>query len=229
MDGRVSRNPYPPIQYVKGLPITRTFHVLTIANKMDPNAMDNDSKVAPLFRELFRVRTVALFPPFSQSQQIQDYVQTVFPDAQLLSTEKEILVYNLPEQEISSYSLSIKDPAILFFLLENWQIEHRTFRVVCRTDQAKLLLPDVKSDELLHLKLMLRGSKMKTGEMNLKMQVGDRFISSNSLKPNFRSWQLEIPGDVVTRHGRVAQININKSYADSIAELQSISVEISHK
>jgi hypothetical protein len=229
MDGRVSRNPYPPIQFVKGLPITKTFHVMTISNKLDPKTVQNDSKVAPFFRELFRVRTIALFPPFSHSQQTLDYVKTVFPDAQLLSNEKEILVYNLPEQQIHSYSLSIKDPAILFFLLENWQIEHRTYRIVCRTDRAKVLLPDLKSDEMLQLDLMLRGNKMRSGEMNLQMQVGDHQIASKSLKPNFRSWQIEIPGDVVLQHGRVAQLLIKKTSADSVVELQSISVEISHK
>lgn len=229
MDGRVSRNPYPPIQYVKGLPITKTFHLMTVANRMDPKFIESDRDVAPLFRELFRVRTIALFPPFSQSQQNQDYVKAVFPDAQLLSTEKDILVYNLPEQQINSYTLSIKDPAILFFLIENWQIEHRTYGVVCPTDQAKLLLPDLKSNELLHLNLKLRGNKLKSGEMNLQMQVGDHFIGTNALKPNFRPWKIEIPGDVVVKNGRVAQINIQKTSADSILELQSIAVEISRK
>lgn len=229
MDGRVSRNPYPPIQYVKGLPITKTFHLMTVSNRLDPKVIETDRDVAPLFRELFRVRTIALFPPFSQSQQNQDYVKAVFPDAQLLSNEKQILVYNLPEQQIHSYSVSIKDPAILFFLLENWQIEHRTYGVVCRTDQAKLLLPDLKSNELLHLNLKLRGNKLKSGEMNLQMQVGDHFIGTNALKPNFRPWKIEIPGDVVVKNGRVAQINIQKASADSIVELQSISVQISRK
>jgi hypothetical protein len=229
MDGRVSRNPYPPIQYVKGIPITKTFHVMTIANKLDPKAIETDRIVAPLFRELFQVRTIALYPPFSQSQQHQDYVKTVFPDSKLLSSEKEILVYNLPEQQIDSYSLSIKDPAVLFFLLENWQIEHRTFRIVCRTDQAKLLLPDLKPDEVLHLDLMLRGNKMQSGEINLQMVVGDQQVATNSLKPNFRPWQIEIPGDVVIRHGRAAQLNIKKTNPDSITELQSIGVEISQR
>lgn len=229
MDGRVSRNPYPPIQYVKGLPITKTFHLMTVANRMDPKFIETDRDVAPLFRELFRVRTIALFPPFSQSQQNQDYVKAVFPDAQLLSTEKDILVYNLPEQQINSYTLSIKDPAILFFLIENWQIEHRTYGVVCPTDQAKLLLPDLKSNELLHLNLKLRGNKLKSGEINLQMQVGDHFIGTNALKPNFRPWKIEIPGDVVVKNGRVAQINIQKTSSDSIVELQSIGIEITHK
>ena len=61
MDGRVSRNPYPPIQYVKGIPITKTLHIMTTANKVNPNAIETDRKVAPLFRELFRVRTIALY------------------------------------------------------------------------------------------------------------------------------------------------------------------------
>lgn len=229
MDGRVSRNPYPPIQYVKGIPITKTFHVMTIANKLDPNAIETDRKVAPLFRKLFRVRTIALYPPFSQSKPHQDYVKAVFPDSQLLSNEKQILVYNLPEQQIDSYSLSAKDSAILFFLLENWQIEHRTYRIICRTDDAKLLLPDLKSNEMLHLELMLRGNKMQSGEMNLQMQVGDQQVANNSLKPNFRSWQIKIPGDVVIKNGRIAQINIKKTTPDSIVELQSIGVEISRK
>jgi Dolichyl-phosphate-mannose-protein mannosyltransferase len=229
MDGRVSRNPYPPIQYVKGIPITKTFHVMTIANKLDQNAIETDRKVAPLFRELFRVRTIALYPPFSKSQQPQDYVKVVFPDAQLLSNEKEILVYNLPEQEIRSYSLSAKDEAISFLLLENWAIEHRTYRLVCRTDQAKLLLPDLKADEILKLNLMLRGIKLKSGEMNLQMQVGDHSVGSNSLKPNPRLWKIEIPGDVVVKLGRIAQINIRKTFPDSVVELQSIAVEISRK
>jgi len=229
MDGRVSRNPYPPIQYVKGIPITKTFHVMTISNKLDPDTIKTDSEVAPYFRELFRVRTIALFPPFSQSQQTQDYVKAVFPDAQLLSNEKQILVYNLPEQQINSYSLSVKDPAILFFLLENWQIEHRTYGIVCRTDQAKLLLPDLKPNELLHFTLKLRGNKLKSGEMNLEMQVGDQFIGTSSLKPNFRPWKIEIPGDVVMKHGRIAQIQIKKTSPDSIVELQSIAVDISRK
>lgn len=229
MDGRVSRNPYPPIQYVKGIPITKTFHVMTIAKKLDPNAIETDRKVAPLFRQLFRVRTIALYPPFSQSQQHQDYVKAVFPDSKLLSNEKEILVYNLPEQQIDSYSLSIKDPSILFFLLENWQIEHRTYRIVCRTDEAKLLLPDLKSNEMLHLTLMLRGNKIQSGEMNLQMQVGDQQVATNSLKLNFRSWQIEIPGNVVIKNGRAAQISIKKTNPDSIVELQSIGVEISRK
>ena len=91
------------------------------------------------------------------------------------------------------------------------------------------MLPDLKADEILKLNLMLRGMKLKSGEINLQMQVGDYPVGHNSLKPNPHLWKLEIPGDVVAKHGRVAQIIIKKTFADSIVELQSIEVEISHK
>jgi hypothetical protein len=229
LDGRVSRNPYPPIQYVKGLPITKTFHSMTVGNKMDRNVIETDSNAAPFFRELFRVRTLALYPPFSQRQGYQDYVKAVFPDAQLLSDEKQILVYNLPEQQLRNYRLSIHDQAISYFLLENWQVERRTYRLVIKGPQAKLLLPDLKSDELLKLKLLMRGNKLKSGEINLQMQIGNYSVGSNSLKPNFRLWKMEIPGQVITKEGRIAQINVKKSSEDSTAEIESIAVDISRK
>jgi Dolichyl-phosphate-mannose-protein mannosyltransferase len=226
LDGRVSRNPWLPIKYIESVPVAKTFRSLTIGNRPDHDRVELDRVVAPFFREFFNLRYLTLYPPFSYRPEILNYVQMVFPDAELLSNEKGILAYRLPDPRIQSFQFNRENNGILFFLYDNWEIDRRGYRIVCRTGSAKLLLPDAKHGEMLRVKLTMRTRNPEPKNRMIRLEIGDYFISQESLKGNLRPWRMEIPGDVLIQKGRIAEIEIEKGPPNSAIELQSVETEI---
>lgn len=223
LDGRVSRNPWPPIHYVENIPIAKSFRSATMKGGRLQNE-EEDRKVAALFRQFFNVRYLTLYPPYGYRPEVRSYVQEVFPDAQLLSEEKNILVYELPGMESHSFRFTKKDPEILYFLFENWKVDRKGYRIVCYEDQAKLLFPDVRSGQKLIVKLVMRNRQPEISAVTLR--IGHHLISQGSLGSRLAPWKMEIPGNVLIRNGRIAQLDFQKRQADSAVELQSIELEI---
>jgi hypothetical protein len=223
LDGRVSRNPWLPIQYVKDLPIAKTFRSITNGVRLRQDTIETDRVIAPFFRDFFQLRTIAVYPPFSYRPEDSRYIQTLFPDAKLLSDEKGILVYSLPETGISEFRCTKEDDAIRFFLLENWQIDRRIYQIVCRGYQTKLLLPAFDADQMT-VKLFMRTKKNRDNQPKLKFKIGENQIAEGSLTQQFHPVRVEIPGQILKNDGRILQIDIEKKYPETTVELHAIEV-----
>jgi hypothetical protein len=205
LDGRVSRNPWMPINYIKDLSIAKSFRAMTRGDAIKGEDVELDRQFAPLFREFFNLRSVAIYPPFSNREDIRKYVGTVFPDAKLLSDEKGIFVYELPRTQTDSFQYSKQDYGIRFFLLENWQFDRRSQQIVCRRNFAKILIPPVEADRVA-LKLFLRG---KGDESKVNFQIGDSFIAKELLKRQIHPVKMEIPSETLKSQGHILQLNLD--------------------
>jgi hypothetical protein len=142
--------------------------------------LERDSEVAPLFRSLFDLRYVALFPPFSHSNGVESLLLRLFPDARLLPGGKEILVYELPGLPATVYELRGRDEGMRLFLYDNWELddlkEKRLF--VCRKGEARLLLPLISENQKLDVELRLLN---ESPAIHLKLLAGDALIREERL------------------------------------------------
>ena len=224
IDGRVSRNPWLPVHYVRDLPITKSFRSITNGAHLKQEDLESDRSVAPFFRDFFQLRTITIYPPFSYRPENRKYIQAVFPDAELLSEEKGILVYGLPEQQFPTFQFNKEDEEIRFFLLENWQIDRRFYQIMCRRNQAKLLLPVSKANQMI-VKLFMRAKQKTEDPTTVSFKIGERFIEKTAtLTLQFHPLRLKIPHEILKNEGRVLQMDIQKKDPETTVELHSIEV-----
>ncbi len=226
LDGRVSRNPWLPMHYFDTIPVAHTLGSMSKGVYPRDDVIELDRKAAPLFRQFYDVRYLALFPRYVNRPQVQRYVNLVFPDARILSEENEIKFYYLPPPELKTFLVNKDDPAMPFFLLENWKVDRNGYRIVSKSSEARLMLPGTRRDQLLRLKMILRTRSRQAAQTQLTVTIGNEFVGQGSLESVFRPLKIDIPGDRIHNSGRVATLKLthegNPGGENLTMELRSI-------
>src|SRR5439155_19466603 len=119
MEGKISRTPKTQSEYLIDIPLAHSLYSMTIDQKLQKQQVTRDAQISPFFLSFFDLHYLTVFPPFSGQPQILSYVHTVFPAANLISSEKNILVYRLSPNRVET-NVSASDPNIRFLLYENW-------------------------------------------------------------------------------------------------------------
>lgn len=210
LNGKISRDPYPEIEYFRSIPIASSLHRLS--NGADVERFeDQDRELAPDFRIFFDVRYLTLFPPFSARPDVLKYIDYVFPDAKLLATEKETRVYELPALSRPFLQFRGDENGIRFFLLENWQTRmvEGTYRTGCWANTAKILLPKTKEGRTLSLRMRIRSRRLGDGAP-LKFTLGNKVILEDRLSGSFRNYRLDIPESMLEQAHRVVSLTMNQ-------------------
>ena len=208
LNGKISRDPYPEIEYFGSIPIASTLHRLT--NGANVERFENeDRNLAPYFRRFFDVRYLTLFPPFSERPDILQYVNDVFPDARLLAIEKEIRVYELPALSKPVLQFRGDEMGIRFFLLENWETRliKGTYRTGCWSDTAKILLPKARDDRPLGLRMRIRSGSPDEGA-RLRFSVGNQLLLEDRMTGTFHNLSLDIPGSILAEAHQVLSLTV---------------------
>ena len=202
LNGRISRRPWAQLNYFSGIPITRSLHNLNFTNVAE------DREMAPVFRKFFNVRYLTLFPGFSNRPEILHYVEQVFPDAQLLADEKGIKVYLLPEMPMQEFHFHQDEKGIGFFLFDNWKLRWMDGRerIVSWENQAKFLLPEVKENQILRMRIRVRCNEKEFRTMNARLLVGDHVLSETVLTPEPDLWRFDVPGALLQKAHRLVTL-----------------------
>lgn len=170
LNGKVSREPRALTQYFSNIPVAGSLRSLRFNNA------EEDQLVAPFFRQFFNVRYMTLFPPFGSKPEIVRYVQSVFPDATLLAAQKGFRVYSLPPTHIRHFRFERVDKEIGYFLFDNWKVTPRLGNQIrSMGDRVMLLLPNIKENETLNMKLRIRSLDDAKGEF-VRLHAGDDML-----------------------------------------------------
>ncbi|MCI0412534.1 glycosyltransferase family 39 protein [bacterium] len=209
-NGRVSRVPFQQTRFFSEIPVARIFRRITLDRIVTDSLLKRDSEIAPVFRSLFDLRYVALFPPYSKSNGYETLLLRLFPDAQLLNRGQEILVYELPRLTASVYELRGRDDALSLFLYENWEPddvkEKRLF--VCKKSEARLLLPAVSEKQNLDVELRLL---TESRVIHLKLLADETLIREARLEGDRKTIRATINGSQVKDSHRLLTLRFENS------------------
>jgi hypothetical protein len=202
LDGRISRTPLLLTGYFRHLPVIRSLDILTRTGKLNRRKAKYDPKVGPLFRRFFGVRYLVLYTPYSQRPDVLLYIERVFPDAELLSDEQDIKVYELPRLVNDDYVIKSRNPAMNFFLLSSWDVNNN--HIVCRSDEAQLLLPTAGPDK--NLDVLLRTKFASSGQS--KFVVAGHVVKEIPTSPSVNRVSLTIPASLLQKSHGVLRIQL---------------------
>ncbi len=198
--------------YLQRIPIAQSFEAFTRTHgkKGILQNVDDDREAAPFFRQFFKVRYLAIHDKYAMLPEVQQYVSTVFPDAHLLYEKQDAKVYELPEIPAPEEIIP-DDKSLRLYLFSGWKPGHRKF-AVCLQNEAKLLLPNVASNQTLTLEIQLRSRDsiaLREGRAFIKLK--NKILAEVPLKKKFERVKLSIPGKDILNGRRLLKIELVNS------------------
>jgi Dolichyl-phosphate-mannose-protein mannosyltransferase len=180
LNGRISRIPFKQSKFFSEIPVARIFRRITMDRDLPESLLKRDSEAAPVLRSLFNLRYVALFPPYNRSNRYETVLFQLFPDAKLLNSGEEILVYELPKIAVTVYELRGRDEGMALFLYDNWERDKLNDKklFVCRKGEARLLLPAISENQRLDVEIRLL---TETPDVNVQLLLNDALIREHRL------------------------------------------------
>lgn len=196
MDGKIARTPKAAADYLSRIPLAHSLYSMTVGERLEPGQALADTQISPFFLSFFDIHYLTVFPPFSTQSKVRTYVAAVFPDATLLSQEKDILVYRLNPAR-SPVRMDTGDSNINFLLYENWQ-QHADGEVV-GSSTPRLMLPCANSGETLQLQMTFQGDR----EGNIEFVLDRNVLTREPVGKTPTNTSLNISGESLHSTGRI--------------------------
>jgi hypothetical protein len=210
LNGRISRIPYKQTRFFSEIPVARIFRRITMNRSLPDSLLKRDSEIAPIFRSLFDLQYVALFPPYSKSNSQESMIFQLFPDAKLLNAGEEILVYELPKLSASAYELRGRDEGIALFLYDNWEPDNLKDKklFVCTKGEARLLLPALSKNQKLDMELRFL---TESAEINVKLLLNEELIREARLDGERKTIHATVDASQISNAHRLLTLRFGNS------------------
>jgi hypothetical protein len=210
LNGRTARSTPLILQqsYLETIPIARSFDIVTRRRNKKGilNDVEVDSKVAGTFRQFFNVRYLAIHDRFTVEEDVKKYVATVFPDANLLSEEPGVRVYELPK--LNEPRVIVPDKwSLRFFLFSGWK---RGFKKVAigLENEEKLVLPTIDKNQKLFMIMRIRSRKPMVSDMTALFKIRDKTIAELPLAKKYMRISLSISGTQIVEGRNLLRIEL---------------------
>jgi hypothetical protein len=195
--------------YLQTIPVAKSFEGVTRTHGRRPILQDveYDRQAAPAFRRFFNVRYLAIHDRYAGNENVLKYVETVFPDARLLSKQNNVQVYELPKLANSNV-IEPDETSLRLFLFSGWKPKGRKLAIAVE-NEAKLLLPPVSKDQKLSVVLLLKSrDRLALNGGKALFKIKNKVVAEATLKKRFEELTISIPGEQILDGRRLLKVEL---------------------